>query len=176
MSDPFLGEIKMVGFNFAPYGWAFCNGQILQIVQNTALYSLLGTTYGGDGKTTFCLPDLRGRVPMHRGAGPGLTLRTQGASGGAAAVALTTNTSANHTHTPMAIQGNDASSPKNNTWGSMVGRSVAPFYQNGTANVTMNSAALDPAGSASPAAHNNMQPYAVLNFVIATMGIYPVRD
>jgi microcystin-dependent protein len=176
MSDPFIGEIKMVGFNFAPYGWAYCNGQILQIAQNSALYSLLGITYGGDGRTNFALPNLQGSVPIHFGTGPGLTPRTIGTSSGAATVALTTNTMANHTHVPMAVQGNDAASPKDNTWASMVGRTVSPLYQSGAANVTMNAAALDTVGSASPAAHNNMQPYLAVGFVIALMGIYPVRD
>ncbi|MBN2387248.1 MAG: phage tail protein [Anaerolineales bacterium] len=176
MSDPFIGEIKMVGFTFAPSGWAFCNGQTISIQQNTALFSLLGTIYGGDGSTTFGLPNLQGRAPMHRGTGPGLTPRTQGNSGGAATVTLTANTMAPHTHTPMAVQGNNAASPKSNAWGSMVGRTVSSFYQSGTANVTMSAAALDPAGSASPAPHNNLQPYLAVNFVIAMTGIYPVRE
>ncbi len=176
MSDPFIGEIRMVGFTFAPYGWAYCNGQILSIAQNSALYSLLGTIYGGDGKTNFALPNLQGSVPIHFGTGPGLSQRTQGAASGAATVSLTTNTMVNHTHVPMAVQGNDAASPKDNTWSSMAGRTVSPIYQSGAANVTMNSAALDPVGSASPAAHNNMQPYLAIGFVIALTGIYPTRD
>jgi microcystin-dependent protein len=176
MSDPFIGEIKMVGFNFAPYGWAFCDGQVMQIVQNTALYSLLGTTYGGNGTTNFNLPNLQGRAPLHRGTGPGLTPRPQGNSGGAATVALTTNTMATHTHTPMAVIGSGSATPGNNTWGAMPGRTPPPVYQSGNPDVTMNPAALDTAGNSSPSPHNNMQPYLAVNFVIATMGIYPVRE
>ena len=174
MSDPFIGEIKMVGFNFAPYGWAFCNGQLLMIQQNSALFSLLGITYGGNGTTNFGLPNLQGRVPVDAGSGPGLTPRTLGDSGGVTTVTLNASTMANHTHIPMAVQGNNAASPKDNTWASMVGRTVTSFYQSGTANVTMNAAVLDPVGSG-PGAHNNMQPYLAVNFVIALQGIYPTR-
>jgi microcystin-dependent protein len=177
MSDPFIGEIKMVGFTFAPYGWAFCNGQTISIQQNTALFSLLGTTYGGDGRTTFGLPNLQGGAPMHRGNGPSLTPRTQGNSGGVTTVTLNANTMANHTHAAMAVEGYDSATPENNTWGTLPGgREPANSYQSGTANVTMGAAALDPAGNASPAPHTNMQPYLAVNFVIATMGIYPVRE
>jgi microcystin-dependent protein len=174
MSDPFIGEIKIVGFNFAPYGWAFCNGQLLSIQQNTALFSLLGTTYGGDGRTNFGLPNLQGRVPVDAGSGPGLTPRTLGDSGGVTTVTLNASTMAPHTHVPMAVKSNNAASPKDNTWGAEPGRSAASFYQNGTANVTMNAAALDPFGSG-PVAHNNMQSYLAVNFVIALQGIYPTR-
>lgn len=177
MSDPFIGEIKMVGFNFAPYGWAFCNGQLMPIVQNTALFSLLGTYYGGDGTSTFALPNLQGRVPIGFGNGPGLTPRTLAQTGGAAAVTLNTSQTPVHSHTAMGTTGNDASSPAGHTWGSLSGgRTPPPAYQDGNPNVTMTSAALDPAGSGSPAAHNNMQPYLAVNFIIATMGIYPVRE
>lgn len=166
----------MVGFSFAPLGWAFCNGQTLTIAQNSALYAVLGITYGGDGRTTFALPNLQGRAPMHRGAGPGLTPRNQGTIGGAASVTLNTNTMASHSHTPMAVQGNNAASPKDDTWASMVGRTPSPYFQSGTANVSMSPAALDPVGNASPLPHNNMQPYLPLNFIIATEGIFPVRE
>jgi microcystin-dependent protein len=174
MSDPFIGEIKMVGFNFAPSGWAFCDGQVMQIVQNTALYSLLGTTYGGNGQTTFSLPNLQGRAPLHRGTGPGLTPRTQGQSGGATTVTLTTSTLATHAHAALGASGGGVTDPTGNTWGSLAGRNPPPAYQSGNPNVTMSTAVLDTAGQNAP--HNNMQPYLAVNFVIATMGIYPVRE
>lgn len=175
MSDPFLGEIKMVGFNYAPYGWAFCNGQLLAIVQNTALYSLLGITYGGDGKTNFALPNLQGRIPLHFGAGPGLTSRTQGQTGGCPTVTLTSMQMPVHSHIPTGTSGNEAVSPENNTWGAFpAGRTPTPAYQSNPPNVTMNAGALDSAGSGGP--HNNMQPYLAVNFIIAMAGIYPVRD
>ena len=98
MSEPFLAEIKIIGFNFAPVGWAYCDGQILPIAQNQSLYSLLGTTYGGDGRTTFGLPDLRGRIPLHQGQGPGLSSRKLGSKGGGETVTLTTSQLASHSH------------------------------------------------------------------------------
>src|SRR5512139_3604600 len=110
MSDPFIGEIKMVGFNFAPLGWAFCNGQIMPIVQNTALFSLLGTLYGGDGKTTFGLPNLQGRVPIGFGNGTGLTPRTLAQTGGATTVTLNASQAPVHSHAAMGTTGNDVSS------------------------------------------------------------------
>jgi microcystin-dependent protein len=179
MSDPFIGEIKMVGFNYAPYGWAFCNGQLVPIVQNTALFSLLGTVYGGDGKTNFALPNLQGRVPVHSGssAGQGLSRRDPGQTGGCPTVALSLAQLPAHSHLPMGVTGNDAASPENNTWGTLPGGRVpSPAYQSAAPNVTMNGGALDPAGSATPSPHNNMQPYLAVNFIIAMSGIYPVRE
>jgi microcystin-dependent protein len=174
MMDPFIGEIKMVGFSFAPMGWAFCNGQVLPIVQNTALFSLLGTTYGGDGKTTFALPNLQGRAPLHPGSGPGLTPRSLGQTGGAPNVTLGTGQMPVHNHTAMGVSGYDATSPANNTWGTAgAGRTPPPAYVDGNPNVTMSQAALDPTGSG--LAHNNMQPYLAVNFIIAITGLYPVR-
>jgi microcystin-dependent protein len=177
MSDPFIGEIRLVGFNFAPHGWAFCNGQLLQIAQNTALFSLLGTTYGGNGQTTFGLPNLQGRAPMSMGTGPGLTPRTLGQTGGATSVTLTISDLAVHTHAPMGVASNDASSPAGHAWGNAGGgRTPTPVYQNGDPNVPMKQNLLDPAGNASPQPHNNMQPYLAANFVIALTGIYPARE
>jgi microcystin-dependent protein len=177
MMDPFLGEIKMVGFTFAPMGWAFCNGQVMSIPQNSALFSLLGTTYGGNGTTNFALPNLQGRAPLHAGSGPGLTPRPLGQPGGATTVALGTGTMAAHTHAAMGVSGYDSSTPANSTWGTAgAGRTPPPGYQSGNPNVTMNAAALGSAGSSTPAPHNNMQPYLAVNFIIATMGIYPVRE
>lgn len=175
MSDPFIGEIKMVGFSFAPYGWAFCNGQILSIQQNSALFALLGTTYGGDGKTTFGLPNLQGHVPIGFGAGPGLTPRTLGETDGSAAVTLNTSQMPLHSHTPLGTTGNDAASPEGHTWGTLAGgRTPPPAYQSGTPNVSMHPAALASAGNNIP--HNNLQPYLAVNFVIALQGIFPSRS
>jgi len=175
--DPFLGEIRMIGFNFAPNGWAFCNGQVIQIVQNTALYSLLGNIYGGNGTTTFCLPNLQGRVPMHFGTGPGLTARQRSQTGGSATATLSINQLPIHNHTPMGAVGNDAAGPDGTTWGTLeAGREPPPAYYDGTPNVTMNPNAMEEAGSQSPNPHNNLQPYLAVNFVIATSGLYPTRD
>ncbi len=182
MSDPFIGEIRMVGFNYAPYGWAFCNGQLIPIPQNTALFAILGNVYGGDGKTNFALPNFQGRVPVHSGysAGQGLTLRTPGQTGGCPTVTLTTNQMPVHNHIPVAVPGNDSASPQDHTWGTIpAGREDSPAYYNGTANmVTMNTGAIGSAGGGTNPAvspHNNMQPYLAVNFVIATMGIFPPR-
>ncbi len=176
MSDPFIGEIKMVAFPYAPVGWAFCNGQILPIAQNTALFSLLGMIYGGDGKTTFALPNLQGRAPLHPGTGLGLTKRTLGEMGGETGVTLNSTNLASHTHAAYAALGNDSTGPTNSSWGTLgVGRNPPASYQTGSPNVTMKPDLLGSAGSLSPTAHNNMQPYLAVNFIIATMGIYPAR-
>jgi microcystin-dependent protein len=163
--DPFLGEIKIVGFDFAPQGWAFCDGQALQINQNSALYSLLGNTYGGDGITTFALPNLQGCLPLE--AGNGFTL---GNKGGEAAHALTTNEIPAHTHSVSASNADpNASAPTGNVWAKS-----SAAYQTGAGNASLNQAAVGNAGSGQ--AHPNLQPYLVLNFVIATVGIYPTRS
>jgi microcystin-dependent protein len=175
--DPFLGEIRMVGFSFAPSGWAFCNGQVMQIVQNTALFSLLGTTYGGNGSTTYGLPDLQGRIPIHFGSGPGLTTRNRGQTGGSATATLGSSQLPAHSHTPMGADGYDAAGPDGNTWGTLEGgREPTPAYNNGNPDVTMHSDAVLESGSPSPNPHNNLQPYLAVNFVIATSGLYPARD
>jgi microcystin-dependent protein len=161
--DPFLGEIKIVSFNFAPYGWAACDGQIMQINQNQALYALLGTTYGGNGTTTFALPDFRGKVPLHFGTGFNL-----GSSGGEAKHTLAPGEIPAHTHTVWANNTTaDAPLPTNNVW-----PSVTDGYASGS-NAVMNPAAL---GSTGGQPHENCQPYLVLNFVIALQGIWPSRE
>ncbi len=173
--DPYIGEIRMVGFNFAPYGWAFCNGQIMPIVQNTALFSLLGTTYGGDGKTTFGLPNLQGRAPMHWGNGPGLTPRGLGESGGCPSVTLVVTQMPQHNHVPQGSDAGGETSPEGHIWGAVPsGRDPVPVYQSGPPNVPMNGLALGSSGNSMP--HNNMQPYLAVNFVIAMQGIYPSRS
>ncbi|MGE6228492.1 phage tail protein [Paenibacillus chitinolyticus] len=166
MSEPFLGEIRLFANNYAPRGWAFCEGQALAINTNQALYSLLGTIYGGDGVRTFCLPDLRGRVPIH--VSPTTPL---GQSAGEAAHTLTINEMPEHTH-QVSASGNAASAvtPANNVWAD----ETALYAPLSTATVSMNAGALSVAGQSQP--HNNMQPYLVANFAIAVTGIYPSRN
>jgi microcystin-dependent protein len=162
MSTPFLGEIMLISFNFAPKGWAFCNGQLLPINQNDALFSLLGTTYGGNGTTNFALPNLQGRMPVH--VGNNFVL---GQSGGEELVTLNQGELAAHTHPAQgSATAADQSSPQNNYWAN----GGANAY-NGTANAAMNSASISPVGGGG--AHNNLPPYLVLNFVIALQGIFP---
>lgn len=169
--DQFVAEIRIFTGNFPPRGWAFCNGQILPISQNTALFSLLGTTYGGDGKSTFALPDLRDRFPMHPGQGPGLTPRSLGEQGGAASVTLTAAELPAHSHTLNAATGAAGGAPE----GQLPGKPAAANIYGGTSNpTTMASAALQPAGGTQ--AHENRQPYLAVNFIIALQGIFPPRS
>lgn len=176
MASPFIGEIRMFGGNFAPRGNAFCNGQIISISQNTALFSLLGTTYGGNGQTTFALPNLQSRAPMHFGQGPGLSLRSLGEQGGVENVTLATAEMPAHTHQATAQTGaGTQGSPAGATWATVsVGRNPSPLYAPAPANTTMNPAAISPAGSTQP--HPNMPPYLVINFIIATQGVFPPRN
>jgi microcystin-dependent protein len=180
MSEPYIGEIIMFAGNFAPRGWALCNGQLLSIAQNSALFSILGTTYGGDGHTTFALPDLRGRVPMQPGAGPGLTPHSLGESSGSETVTLLSPQMPAHTHA-IAAGGNATSSlPASNLFGATTGQTgegqpVEVFgYAAGTPTTMMSPQALSTAGGSQP--HANMQPYLCVNFIIATEGIFPPRD
>jgi microcystin-dependent protein len=174
MADPFVAEIRIFPFNFAPQGWAFCNGQLLPLSQNTALFSLLGTTYGGNGKSTFALPDLQGRAPMHPGQGPGLSLHDLGETGGSETVTLLESEIPVHSH---AVRGStedaalQAPSPVRT-----FGRSGNGFaYQTSNANLTqLAPEALAPAGGDQP--HNNMMPYLTLNFCIALQGVFPPRS
>lgn len=174
--DPYLGEIRIVGFNFAPRGWALCNGQILSIAQNTALFSLLGTTYGGNGTTTFALPNFQDTAPMNFGNGPGLTPRSLGENGGSTGVTLINTELPAHTHS-VAASNNAASSndPTGALWAATGGpRGGVPTYTtNGGSPALMNIGAVTPQGQSQP--HNNLQPYLTLNFVIALQGIYPTR-
>lgn len=169
MADPFVAEIRMFPFYFAPKGWAFCNGQLLPISQNTALFSLLGTTYGGDGKSTFALPDLQGNSPMQPGQGQGLSLRDLGETSGVESVTLMQTEIPFHTHA-VSVSNEDANNT--NSGGNTPGRGNAIY---GPANplVAMDGNALAPAGGGLP--HNNMQPYLVLNFCIAMQGVFPPR-
>lgn len=165
--DPFIGEIRMFAGAAAPQDWAFCNGQLVQIAQNTALFSILGVTYGGDGKTTFALPNLQGKMPMHWGNGAGLTPRRLGETGGAAAVTLTATELPAHTH-PVNVNtdaGDDAS-PQNNLPGTAMAYSQ-------TANATMNARMFGIAGADQP--HNNLPPFQTVNFIICLRGMWPAR-
>lgn len=165
MSEPFLAEIRLMSFGFAPKGWAFCNGQLLPINQNQALFSLLGTTYGGDGRTTFALPNLSGRAPAH--AGDGLSL---GQSGGEVAHTLTMSEMAQHTHPVGAVKGAAA---QTNAVGMLWAESNRNPYANAP-NAQMNPASVTPAGGNQ--AHANLQPYLALNFCIALQGIFPSQN
>jgi microcystin-dependent protein len=173
MADPFVAEIRIFPFNFAPTGWAFCDGQLLPISQNTALFSLLGTTYGGDGKSNFALPNLQGCAPMHPGQGPGLSLHDLGETGGSDTVSLLESEIPSHSHALMSSNqpGEDAAPA-----GEALARSVgAQLYQT-TTNTNLQQMApqaLAPAGGGQP--HNNMQPYLTMNFCIALQGIFPPR-
>lgn len=170
MADPFVAEIRIFPFNFAPKGWAFCDGQLLPISQNTALFSLLGTTYGGDGKSTFALPNLQGSVPMQPGQGQGLSLRDLGQIGGSETVTLLQSEIPAHDHQARCV-GAIANQPAaaNNSWG----RSTTNPYVAAPPTGQMSPAALAPTGGNLP--HNNMQPYLVLNFCIAMQGVFPPR-
>lgn len=171
MSDQFIAEIRIFPFNFAPKGWAFCNGQLMPISQNTALFSLLGTTYGGDGKSTFAIPDMQGNAAMQPGQGKGLSLRDLGEMGGVESITLLVSEIPVHTHTLMAsAEPAEVLSPQGNIIGRSVDGSLYTTTQNnGVSNLNMQ--ALSPTGGGLP--HNNMQPYLTLNFCIALQGIYP---
>ena len=173
MSDPFVAEIRAVPFNFAPRGWATCNGQLLPISQNTALFSLLGTTYGGDGKSNFALPNLQGCAPMHPGQGPGLSLHDLGEQGGESFVTLLETQMPAHTHGIKAlVTPGTTASPAGASFAKGPGTSSLYGPASGTPS-TLAPQALAPNGSNLP--HNNMQPYLTLNFIIAMQGIYPPR-
>lgn len=174
MADPFLAEIRLYPFTFAPRGWAFCNGQLLPISQNTALFSLLVTTYGGDGRSTFALPDLQGRAPMHPRQGPGLSHRALGEMGGTETVTLTESQIPAHTHQLRAVNGVGSDDQPHSSAG-LATPIGARTYRPGplAPAATMHASALAPAGGGHP--HNNMQPYLTVNFCIALQGIYPSR-
>ncbi len=176
MSDQYLGEIRMVGFNFAPQGWALCNGQLMSISQATALFSLLGTNYGGDGKSNFALPNLQASAPMGSGNGSGLSPRVLGETGGEFAVTLVPTQLPSHSHGVACIGGAGSSgSPANNVWAAAAGgREPPPVYAAAATNVSMTAAAVQNTGG--NVAHNNLPPYLTIYFVIALQGIYPSRN
>ncbi len=166
MSDPYIGEIRMFGGNFAPVGWMFCEGQLLPISEYTTLFQLLGTTYGGDGQNTFALPDLRGRLPIHMGAG--FTLAQQG---GEEIVTLTVSQIPSHTHVPQADSGNGAqTSPAGNSWANSAN---SPYSSNAPA-AAMDAQAIVSNGGSQP--HDNMTPFLVVSFIISLFGIFPSQS
>ena len=174
MANPFVAEIRIFGFNFAPKGWAFCDGQILPLSQNTALFSLLGTTYGGDGKSNFALPDLQGSAPLQQGQGTGLSLRDLGETGGEQTVTLLDSEMPSHTHGVQAVSGaGTVIPPTAAAWATPgAGRNVNIYAQNAN-NVLMSPQGTSITGSSLP--HNNMPPYLGLNFCIALQGVFPPR-
>jgi microcystin-dependent protein len=172
--DPFVAEIRIFAFNFAPKGWAWCNGQLMPISQNTALFSLLGTTYGGDGKSTFALPDLQGSAPMHPGQGPGLSLHDLGETGGSETVTLLESEVPSHSHSVMAVTTPGlltAPAPDRSLARSQGGKAYVPGPPANL--VPMAGQTLAPAGGDQP--HNNMQPYLTFYFNIALQGVFPPR-
>lgn len=170
MSEPFLAEIRIVGFNFAPRGWAFCDGQLLPINQNQSLYSLLGTTYGGDGRTSFALPDLRGRVPIHVGASNGVQ-HTLGQRSGEETHTLSAAEMPQHDH---ALQASNDAGNQNSPGGNVFANSGTNTYGAPTSLVSLNSGTVTNVGGG--VAHENMQPYLALNFCIALQGLFPSRN
>jgi microcystin-dependent protein len=172
MADPFVGELRLVGFNFAPTGWALTAGQLMSISQNTALFSLLGTMYGGNGTSNFGLPNLQGSVALGYGQGPGLQDYIQGEVGGERSVTLTVNTVPSHNHTAYGATGTGKTTPVGNAFGDS---SVGSIYSSATSPLTpMNPADVSIFGSG--LAHNNLMPYQVLNWIIALQGVYPPRN
>jgi microcystin-dependent protein len=170
MGTPFLGEIKIISWNFAPQGWAFCNGQFLPINQNQALFSILGTMYGGNGQTTFALPDLRAKVPIHRGTG-----FTEGQAGGENAHTITLSEMPTHNHGALASQDsnvNNSTSPANNFYSATADNTQ--LYFTGNADSAMNNAIISNIGGSQP--HENRQPFLVLNFIIALIGVFPSQN
>ena len=171
MSEPFAGEIRMFAGNFAPRGWAYCDGQLLATSQNDALFSLLGTIYGGDGRTTFGLPEMRGRIPIHQGSGPGLSPRSLGAKGGDENVTLTTNQLASHTHD---FNANTADATEAAPLGKVLAKpSGIRIYRAADQNTNMAASSIANTGGSKP--HTNLMPTLGIHFIIALFGIYPSR-
>lgn len=174
MSEPFVAEIRIFAGNFAPRGWAFCNGQLLPVSQNTALFSLIGTTYGGDGRTTTALPNLKGRAAMHPGRGPGLTSRRLGQRGGTEMVTLSEAQMPNHTHTLMGV--NNPSLVRLPSTTVTMGRSRGALAYHASDNNLKNLASQTLPNTGGSQAHNNLQPFISMNFIIALVGLYPSRS
>jgi microcystin-dependent protein len=170
MAEPFLSEIRTVPFNFAPLGWALCNGQILPISQNTALFSLIGTFYGGNGTSNFALPNLQGSVPVGMGQGPGLSFYTIGQTGGASEVTLTAAQLSSHDHS---VRANSGFAVELSPAGHVPAKTMRPLYS-ATAASTAAAGVIVPSGQSQP--HNNLQPYLCLTFIIALQGVYPPRQ
>ena len=172
MSIPFVAEIRLFSFNIAPKGWAFCNGALLSIVQNQALFALIGTYYGGNGTSTFALPDLRSRVPLHMGTSPGGTY-TIGESAGAENVTLLTTQIPSHNHLLQAVNAAGGTKKPSNNSLAQSGTTYPRYASGGSNVVTLNPASIQPAGSTNP--HTNIQPYLAMNYCIALTGLFPSR-
>lgn len=170
MTTPYIGEIKLFAGNFQPRGYAFCDGRLLPISQYSALFALIGTTYGGDGQTTFALPDLRGRIPINQGTGPGLSTYVIGQAFGTETVTLTTQQMPAHTHTALCNSAPGVATPANGFWAATTGVSGYAATSDGT----MNAQSLTPAGGSQP--HENRMPLLALNFIIALEGVFPARN
>lgn len=182
--EEFIGAIKLVGFNFAPRGWALCNGQLMPIAQNTALFSLLGTIYGGDGQTTFALPDLRGRVAVGMGSGPGLSPIVQGQSGGVDTTSITVNNLPAHTHAANLKVSSAVATDHQATTNASIGAPGFPDgrnfkvtlgFNNSSPNVELNGDSVNVGATGGSQPFNNMQPYVGLNYIICLQGIFPSR-
>lgn len=171
MSDPYVGEVRLFAGNFAPLGWAFCQGQLMPISENETLFNLIGTTYGGDGQQTFALPDLRGRVPVHQGQGLGLTPRQMGEMAGVESVALSTVQMPAHSH---ALRASTAAASVTTPAGALLGATSVNSYDNASAGTPMAAAAITGAGGSQP--HDNMAPTLALNYIISLFGIYPTQS
>ena len=168
MSSPYIGEIRMFAGNFAPAGWAFCQGQLMPISENDALFTLIGTTYGGDGQSTFGIPDLQGRVPLHQGTLGGITY-TIGEQAGTESVTLTTNQIPVHTHALVGATGNGAQTNPSNNF--LASSTLIKPYASETPDTNMAASAIGPAGGSQP--HENMQPFLVISYIISLFGIFP---
>ena len=172
-NEPFLGEVRFVGFNFSPRGWAQCDGQLLAINSNQYLFSILGTTYGGDGRTSFALPDMRGRTPVHQGNGPGLSAYSLGQKSGAEGINLLASQLPSHSHT---LKGVSSSARTSTPTGNALARprSNLKIYDNSDPNITLHNSSIGQTGNAD--LMNNMQPVTTLNCIIALQGLYPSRN
>jgi microcystin-dependent protein len=170
MSQPYIGEIRLFGGNFAPAGWNFCDGSLLSIAQFSALFQLIGTTYGGDGQNTFAVPDLRGRVPVHMGQGAGLQNYVLGQIAGSESVTLTANQVAVHGHGALGSVGGASATPQNATWGN---GGITTHIFGTPANNSMNSASVGATGGNQP--HDNLHPFQVVSFIISLFGVFPTQ-
>ncbi|MDX2032619.1 MAG: tail fiber protein [Blastocatellia bacterium] len=173
MATPYVGEIRMFGGNFAPLNWAFCDGSLLPISEYDTLFALIGTTYGGDGQTTFALPDLRGRIPVSQGQGPGLSPYMLGQAGGSEQVTLVQGQLPAHTHTALAsVQSGNSGGPAGHTWAAIT--TLTPYSTDATQVQPMAAGAVGQVGGSQP--HDNLMPYLAVNFIIALYGVFPTQS
>lgn len=175
MSEPYIGEIRMFGGNFAPRGWAFCDGQLLSIAQNSALFSILGTIYGGDGRTTFALPDLRGRVAIGPGNGPGLSSYREGQRGGTETVTLNTNEIPSHSHT-IVVGATEEDGNSNEPNGNVLANSANFGYYTGGPEANVSLGGVSAGNTGGNLSHENRQPFLAIYYIIALQGIFPPRS